>query len=264
MVFYTGFVLASLPTSDFRLLNSQPMPSLYAEIEINAAPNQVWDALVRKENWRYWNTFLYDTDPNLKFVVGREVFLGLQRLEGDEITEFQPVITVVRPDMCLRWVSRIPGLRSEHSFELRETAPGRTRYLHRDNFSGVLSSMLLPFVRQDERLGLRRMADQLKRYVERGGRPPDNYYQQDYYDPYGRDPYYPDDRRYPPQDYPDRRYPPQDYPDRRRPAPRYRDDDRRYPPEDYPRRDYPPQDYPPRDYPPDYGDDERRGRGDRY
>ncbi|MEO1590670.1 MAG: SRPBCC domain-containing protein [Cyanobacteria bacterium J06632_22] len=201
------------------------MPSLYAEIEINAAPNEVWDALVRKENWRYWNTFLYDTDPNLRFVVGREVFLGLQRLEGDEITEFQPVITVVRPDMCLRWVSRIPGLRSEHSFELRETAPGRTRYLHRDNFSGVLSSVLLPFVRQDERQGLRRMADQLKRYVERGGRPPQNYYEQDYYGQY--DPY---DRR-------DRGY-------QQRPEPRYRDypDERQYRPRDYPPPAWPPPD----------------------
>ncbi|MEL6137276.1 MAG: SRPBCC domain-containing protein [Cyanobacteria bacterium J06626_23] len=222
------------------------MPSLYAEIEINAAPNQVWDALVRKEEWRYWNTFLFDCDPNLKFVVGHEVFLAMQRLEGDEDTEFQPVITVVRPDMCLRWVSRIPGLRTEHSFELRETAPGRTRYLHRDNFSGVLANVFLPFIRQDERQGLRRMADQLKRYVERGGRPPQRFYERSYeqdprYSPRSEPRYrdYPDDRRYPPRD---------------------------YPPQDYPPRDYPPQNYPPQDYPPDYRDypDRGRGRRDRY
>ncbi|MEO0540250.1 MAG: hypothetical protein AAFZ80_05210 [Cyanobacteria bacterium P01_A01_bin.105] len=244
------------------------MPSLYAEIEINAAPNQVWDALMRKENWRYWNTFLFDGDPNERFRIGHEVFLAMQRIEGDEYTEFQPIVTVVRPDMCLRWVSRIPGLRTEHSFELMETAPGRTRYLHRDNFSGVLSNVFLPFIRQDERQGLRRMADQLKRYVERGGRPPERYYEQDYYGQgYGRQDYgqgyddrdsryypapqrrsepryrdYPDDRRYPPQDYPPRDYPPRDYPD-----------DRRYPPQDYP-----PRDYPPRDYPPDYDPPRRR------
>ena len=238
------------PNSEFRPLNSEfpSMPSLYAEIEINAAPNQVWDALVRKENWRYWNTFLYDTDPNLKFVVGREVYLGLQRLEGDEITEFQPVVTVVRPDMCLRWVSRIPGLRSEHSFELRETAPGRTRYLHRDNFSGVLSSVLLPFVRQDERYGLRRMADQLKRYVERGGRPLENYYQRGYNDDgYGNRGY--DDRGYGDRGYDDRGYDDRGYSDRRY-------NDRGYSDQGYNDRGYSDQGY----NDPRYND---RGYGDR-
>ena len=147
------------------------MPSLYAEIEINATAAQVWDALVRKEDWRYWNTFLYDCDPRSNFMLGREVFLAMQRIEGDVDTEFQPVVTTLRPGSCLRWVSKIPGLKTEHSFEMQEIAPGRTRYLHRDIFMGPLSGVFLPFIREDEREGLRRMAYQLKRYVESGGKP---------------------------------------------------------------------------------------------
>jgi hypothetical protein len=143
------------------------MPSLYAEIEINAPAEIVWEALVRKEDWRYWNTFLFDCDPSLPFAVGHEVFLAMQRLEGDEDTEFQPIVTMMQPQVCLRWVSKIPGLRSEHTFELQETTPGRTRYLHRDTFQGVLSNVFLPFIRQDEKQGLKRMAHQLKRYIER-------------------------------------------------------------------------------------------------
>ncbi|MEM9904788.1 MAG: SRPBCC domain-containing protein [Cyanobacteria bacterium P01_D01_bin.44] len=143
------------------------MPSLYAEIEINAPAERVWDALIRKEDWRFWNTFLFDCDTNLRFSPGQEVFLAMQRLEGDEDTEFQPVITMMQPGVCLKWVSKIPGLRSEHSFELQEITPGRTRYLHRDTFSGVLSKVFLPFIRQDEKQGLRRMAQQLKYHVER-------------------------------------------------------------------------------------------------
>ncbi|MEM9807565.1 MAG: SRPBCC domain-containing protein, partial [Cyanobacteria bacterium P01_D01_bin.56] len=147
------------------------MPSLYAEIEINATAAQVWDALVRKEDWRYWNTFLYDCDPRSNFMLGREVFLAMQRIEGDVDTEFQPVVTTLRPGSCLRWVSKIPGLKTEHSFEMQEITPGRTRYLHRDIFMGPLSGVFLPFIREDEREGLRRMAYQLKRYVESGGKP---------------------------------------------------------------------------------------------
>ncbi len=142
------------------------MPTLYAEIDINAPQAVVWDALVRKDQWRFWNTFLYDCDPGLPMARGSEIFLSMQRLEGDEETEFQPVITMMRSPHVMRWVSSIPGLRSEHMFELRETVPGRTRYLHRETFSGILSKVFLPFIRQDERQGLRRMAQQLKMYVE--------------------------------------------------------------------------------------------------
>ncbi|MEA5464792.1 SRPBCC family protein [Leptothoe sp. PORK10 BA2] len=188
------------------------MPSLYAEIEIDAPAMNVWDALVRKEDWRYWNTFLYDCDPRSTFMLGREVFLAMQRIEGDSDTEFQPVVTTLRPGHCLRWVSKIPGLKTEHSFEMQEITPGRTRYLHRDIFMGPLAGVFLPFIREDERDGLRRMAYQLKRYVEGGGQPQrDPYassYDRNYQQPYGgrgyQDPGY--GRGYQDQNYQDQGY----------------------------------------------------------
>ena len=227
------------------------MPSLYAEIDINAPQSVVWDVLVRKDQWRFWNTFLYDCDPGLRLARGNEIFLAMQRIEGDEETEFQPVITMLRPPYMMRWVSTIPGLRTEHVFELRENVPGRTRYMHRELFSGILSKVFLPFIRQDERQGLRRMSQQLKMHVEStvlgNGQP--GYGQPDYrpsYDPgydqrYGRrTPLGPSNR--PPYD--DRYY--RDLPPERQydEQPRYDDrgydrnlpDDGRY--NDYP-RDYP-------------------------
>ncbi|MFK8182864.1 MAG: SRPBCC domain-containing protein [Phormidesmis sp.] len=243
------------------------MPTLYAEIDINAPQSVVWNTLIRKDQWRFWNTFLYDCDPGLPIARGNEIYLSMQRLEGDEETEFQPLITMLRPPMMMRWTSTIPGLRSEHIFELRETVPGRTRYLHRETFSGVLSKVFLPFIRQDERQGLRRMAQQLKMHVENnvlGNNPPP----QDRYYPPQRGGYYDpgyDDRRYggggynrPPQrgyDRPDDGRPDYGRPDYDRP-----DYGRDYPPNDYPPNNYPPNNYPPNDYPPGYGDRPRRRR----
>ena len=158
------------------------MPTLYAEIDINAPPSVVWEALVRKDQWRYWNTFFYDCEPGIQIARGNELFLAMQRLEGDEETEFQPLITMLRPGL-MKWTSSIPGLKTEHTFELQERMPGRTRYLHREVFSGILSKVFLPFIRQDEQQGLRRMAQQLKRHVENDmlGRPRGNRgYQQGY------------------------------------------------------------------------------------
>lgn len=142
------------------------MPSLYTAIEINASRRKVWQALVQKESWKYWNTFLYDCDPQHPFQEGQRVLLSLRRIAGEEETEFEPVVTLIQPGLCLKWVSSIPGFVNEHVFELQEIGRDRTQYIHQENFSGFLTRVVLPFIRQDEHQGIKRMARELKRYVE--------------------------------------------------------------------------------------------------
>ncbi|MBW4522848.1 MAG: SRPBCC domain-containing protein [Scytolyngbya sp. HA4215-MV1] len=143
------------------------MPSLYTEIEINAPRSLVWQVLLRKEQWKYWNTFLYDCSPTQPFQLGGEVFLAVRRVPADEEIEFQPAITLIQSEVCLKWVSSIPGFQNEHVFELMDVGTGRTRYVHQENFSGMLARFLLPFIRQDEQAGMRRMARELKTYLEK-------------------------------------------------------------------------------------------------
>ncbi|HEY9763851.1 MAG TPA: SRPBCC domain-containing protein [Trichocoleus sp.] len=142
------------------------MPSFYAEIDINAPRFEVWDALIHKEEWHRWNTFLYDVDAKTPFRQGREVLLSLRRLEGEDKNEFQPTITLIQPERCLRLISKVPGLKTEHVFELEDLGPNRTKYIHQERISGIFSRIFLPFIREEEKQGLRRMARQLKRYVE--------------------------------------------------------------------------------------------------
>lgn len=143
------------------------MPSLYAEIEINAPRAAVWDALVRKRDWLYWNTYLYDRSPERHFRQGETVKLWLKRESRETETEIEPLITLVQPDVSLQWMYTAPGFRCQHGFELQEVGRNRTRYTHRVRFSGALSSLFLPFIRKEEQRGLRRMAQELKRYVEK-------------------------------------------------------------------------------------------------
>ena len=142
------------------------MPSLYTEIEINAPKSAVWQALLHKENWLKWNTYLYDRNPRLPFKQGQTVQLSLRRLREETETEFSPRITLLQPEMCLRWVATAPGFRSEHIFQLQEIGWQRTKYIHQENLSGVTTYLFLPFLKQDELQGLRRMARELKQYVE--------------------------------------------------------------------------------------------------
>jgi hypothetical protein len=142
------------------------MTSLYTAVEIDAPRRRVWRVLYHKELWMYWNTFLYDSDPDQAFVQGRDVFLALRRVPGEPITEFQPHITLVQPNICLQWVSKIPGLVSYHSFELQDVGRDRTQYIHQEQFSGRLTRLFFPFIRHDEHQGICRMARELKQYVE--------------------------------------------------------------------------------------------------
>lgn len=114
----------------------------------------------------YWNTFLYDCDPNQDFVEGKLVLLSMRRVPGDEATDFQPRITLVYPNVCLQWVSKIPGFACDQSFELQDLGHDRTQYIHHTQFSGTLTPFFLPFIRRDEQQGIRRMAQELKHYTE--------------------------------------------------------------------------------------------------
>jgi hypothetical protein len=145
------------------------MPTLYTEIEINAPRRQVWHTLASKQDWLKWNTFLYDLDPKLPFTQGKEVWLSLRRVSGDEETEIKPRITLLQPGVCLQWVYSAPGFKSEHVFELQDISRNQTKYTHRETISGLLSRFFVPFIRQDEQQGLRRMARELKQYTERLG-----------------------------------------------------------------------------------------------
>lgn len=142
------------------------MPTLYTEIEVNAPKQRVWQVLYHKETWSNWNTFLFDRDPTLPFKSNQVVRLSVWRSPSEEETEFQPLVKMVQPEVCLSWVSEIPGFRGEYWFELQEIGVRRTKYIHREAFSGWICRIFLPFIREDEKRGMNRMAQELKQYSE--------------------------------------------------------------------------------------------------
>jgi len=142
------------------------MASYYTEIEINAPKHQVWQVLFQKNQWKYWNTFLFDCQSQVPFQQGKEVLLSLRRLPNEEETDFEALVTLIQPSVCLSWVSQIPGFRNEYIFELQEIGLRRTKYIHSSRFSGILTRLFLPFIREDEKRGIHRMARELKRYTE--------------------------------------------------------------------------------------------------
>ncbi len=142
------------------------MPTLYTEILIEAPRQAVWEALVYKDRWRFWNTFLYDCSPRLGFVPGKEILLAVRRVPGDEPIEFRAKVRTVMDGYGVQWKAAIPGFASEVSMELQEVGQGRTKYLHQEKVSGAIGRFALSFIKDDQMRGMRRMAQELKLYSE--------------------------------------------------------------------------------------------------
>jgi hypothetical protein len=143
------------------------MPTLYTETLIHTPRQDVWRALIYKDRWRFWNTFLYDCSPNLPFEPGQDVVMAVRRVPGDDPIEFRAKVTQVQPGFGLHWRAAIPGFRSDVSVELQDLDRGLTKYLYQERFSGTFSRFALNFIREDQHRGIRRMARELKSYAER-------------------------------------------------------------------------------------------------
>jgi hypothetical protein len=143
------------------------MATLYNETVLNAPRQAVWEAIVYKDRWRFWNTFLYDCSPRVGFVPGREVLLAVRRVPGDEPIEFRAKVRQVMDGYGVQWRAAIPGFVSEVSIELQDVGGDRTKYLYQEKISGLAGRFALAFIREDQTRGIRRMSQELRQYVER-------------------------------------------------------------------------------------------------
>jgi hypothetical protein len=140
---------------------------LRTEIEILAPASRVWETLVDFSRYAEWNPFIPEISGDLR--VGAELRVVIAPPGGNE-TKFQPKLLVVEPARELRWRGKllVKGLfDGEHFMQLVELAPGRTRFVHGENFSGVLVKLLGRALTQTAR-GFVFMNQALKRRVEEG------------------------------------------------------------------------------------------------
>src|SRR5436190_18604361 len=111
---------------------------LRTEIEILAPPASVWSVLANFSAYGDWNPFIPRITGEL--AVGAKLEVLLSPPGGSEMT-FRPRLLVVDADRELRWRGKllIPGLfDGEHFFKLMELEPGRTRFTHGEDFTGIL------------------------------------------------------------------------------------------------------------------------------
>lgn len=109
---------------------------LRTELEIDAPPARVWEVLTDFSAYHEWNPFITAIAGELR--TGAELTVTLSPPESRDAT-FRPRLLVCDAPHELRWRGHlfIKGLfDGEHYFKCQETAEGRTRFVHGEDFSG--------------------------------------------------------------------------------------------------------------------------------
>lgn len=138
---------------------------LRTEIEIAAPPARVWEALTDFSAYHEWNPFITSIGGDL--AVGGKLAVTVCPPEGDDFS-FRPEVLVFDEPRELRWRGKLwfrGLLDGEHFFQCHEAEGGHTRFVHAENFDGLLLKFMGDRMQHVAR-GFVYMNQALKRRVE--------------------------------------------------------------------------------------------------
>jgi len=118
------------------------MKEVRSEIRIDASPEEVWRVLTDFAAYPTWNPFVKSISGDMK--PGERITLTLQPGPGEART-VRPKVLCVDPGKSFVWQSHhsIPFLvRAAHCFEIEPDEGGKTRFIQREIFSGLLASIM--------------------------------------------------------------------------------------------------------------------------
>jgi hypothetical protein len=140
---------------------------LRTEVEIDAEPARVWGVISDFARYPEWNPFITRIEGELR--EGARIQVTMSLPEGGEHT-LKPTIARAEPDQELRWLGHLlckGVLDGEHFFRLEPLDSGRTRFVHGENFDGLLLRFMGRTLTLTAR-GFVYMNQALKRRVETG------------------------------------------------------------------------------------------------
>jgi hypothetical protein len=143
------------------------LKELRTEIEINTSPERVWKILTDFDKYEQWNPFIHKIIGQPKQGARIEIHI---ETPGGKNRKYGPTLTKVDEGRELRWLgkSSLPGfLNGEHIFAIEQLGPQRVRFVQREVFDGLLTSLFGKSLDTDVRQGLEEMNRALKERAER-------------------------------------------------------------------------------------------------
>lgn len=135
------------------------------EIIINASRERIWKVLTDFEAYPQWNPFVVRIEG--KPIIGTRLKNTLQN--GEKQFQFKPIVTSVEPGKSFAWLGSlfIKGLfDGHHSFELEDLGNSQVKFIHSEQFSGILSGFILKKIGADTKLNFIKFNKAIKKRAE--------------------------------------------------------------------------------------------------
>lgn len=142
------------------------MKEIHTEIEINASLERVWKIVTDFESYGQWNPFINRVIGQAK--EGSRIEIHIET-PGGKNRKYGPTVTRVEEGRELRWLGKSWLLNGEHIFTIEQLQPVRVRFVHREVFDGLLTSIFGKSLDTDVKQGFEEMNKALKDRAERAG-----------------------------------------------------------------------------------------------
>lgn len=144
------------------------MKELHTQINIEASAARVWQLLMDFAQYPDWNPFVQEIEGEVREGAQLRVLLTPP---GGRAMQFKPIVQRVEPQRTFSWKGKLllPGLfDGRHIFEIEPQGPGQVRFIHREQFSGLLVPLLWQQLDTTTRKGFEAMNTALKQRAEAG------------------------------------------------------------------------------------------------
>jgi len=142
------------------------MRVLSAEIEIDSTPEGIWRVLADFDRFPEWNPFIREISGDMREGARLKVRIEPPGAKG---MTFTPVVKRVEVNREFRWLGNLilPGLfDGEHIFEIVPAGEGKTRFIQREEFRGLLVPLFWKSLEGATKQGFLDMNAALKRRLE--------------------------------------------------------------------------------------------------
>ena len=138
------------------------------EIDIDAAPDKVWEVLVKVEKWQEWSPIIKKSSG--KTAVGEALEITMVGKEpGEDGPTYNPEIIELDAPKAFRWRAHMMAgfiMTNDKSFELEENSSGGTKLIHKEWFSGLLAPIFCGQMEEGVPPMLNKMNGALKKLIE--------------------------------------------------------------------------------------------------
>lgn len=140
--------------------------NINTEITINASKEKVWNILTNFSEYKNWNPFIIMSEGTLK----KGSKLKNTMINGKGTMKFSPKILNVDNYKYFDWLGHLffKGIfDGHHYFKIEEIKPGQIKMIQGENFSGLLSKIIMKKIGEQTRQNFIKMNDALKEKAEK-------------------------------------------------------------------------------------------------